>query len=173
MSTVPTPYGERPVVPDLRRPEGPVLRRVVLSRVPLLVWERSSRHVDELLREFHLLTIGLAEGAQELPAQLLELVAELQVRYAGVSDDSVRRREQALAEGRRELEMVHEVPPEAAEACATLAELLDAADRYCATDALMTLPAPADQVAFRRWYLGEFVRQVAGEAPQPWDGPLD
>jgi hypothetical protein len=27
-------------------------------------------------------------------------------------------------------------------------------------------------VEFTRWYLDEFRRQVAGEPPRPWDGPL-
>jgi hypothetical protein len=26
---------------------------------------------------------------------------------------------------------------------------------------------------FARWYLDEFRRQIAGEPPQPWAGPLD
>jgi hypothetical protein len=28
-------------------------------------------------------------------------------------------------------------------------------------------------VEFSHWYLDEFRRQVKGEPPRPWDGPLD
>jgi hypothetical protein len=32
----------------------------------------------------------------------------------------------------------------------------------------LTLVTPPEAVAFRTWFLEEFVRQVAGEDPLPW-----
>ncbi|MCU1343940.1 MAG: anti-anti-sigma factor, partial [Acidimicrobiia bacterium] len=32
----------------------------------------------------------------------------------------------------------------------------------------LTLAAPPDIMAFRRWFVEEFVREMAGEAPRPW-----
>ncbi len=46
---------------------------------------------------------------------------------------------------------------------------MDEADDYCrAGQHLLTLVTPPEALAFRRWYLGEFVRQIAGEQPRPW-----
>ncbi|MFN8075623.1 MAG: hypothetical protein U0Q15_09405 [Kineosporiaceae bacterium] len=39
-----------------------------------------------------------------------------------------------------------------------------------------TLSTPAPDVALyalRRWTVEEFVRQLAGREPQPWDGPAE
>ena len=54
-------------------------------------------------------------------------------------------------------------------AAAEFDALLDEADDYCrAGETLLTLATPAPALAFRRWFLGEFVRQAAGEPPRPW-----
>jgi hypothetical protein len=51
--------------------------------------------------------------------------------------------------------------------------MLEEADEYCRSDQLLTLATPPTLVAFRRWYLGEFIAQIDGRPPQPWTGPLD
>jgi hypothetical protein len=51
-------------------------------------------------------------------------------------------------------------------------QLLDEADAFCRDGTLLTLEPSPDVVAFRRWYIGELARQVAGEAPEPWPGEL-
>jgi hypothetical protein len=35
------------------------------------------------------------------------------------------------------------------------------------------LARPDLHVRFADWYLDEFRRQIAGEPPHPWDGPLE
>ena len=47
--------------------------------------------------------------------------------------------------------------------------MLDEADEFCRHSDLLTLATPADLVAFRRWFLGEIIRQLDGGAPRPWD----
>jgi hypothetical protein len=47
--------------------------------------------------------------------------------------------------------------------------MLDEADEYCRRgEHLLTLETPPELVRFRRWYLQEFVNQIAGAAPEPW-----
>ena len=52
------------------------------------------------------------------------------------------------------------------------AEALVVGDRRPYVAALLTLEPARDVVAFRRWYLGELVGQLAGEPPRPWPGEL-
>jgi hypothetical protein len=68
---------------------------------------------------------------------------------------------------------VYRVPLAAGEACVELNAMLDEADEFCREGDLLTLATPADQVAFRRWFLGEFVEQLGGGAPTPWPGPIE
>jgi len=51
-----------------------------------------------------------------------------------------------------------------------LREVLDEADAFCREQRLLTPPPTPQLLAMRNWYLGEFVRQGAGEEPLPWTG---
>ncbi|MDQ3107783.1 MAG: hypothetical protein M3Q68_08275, partial [Actinomycetota bacterium] len=58
------------------------------------------------------------------------------------------------------------VPAEAGPAAADLAALLDEADQYCTMgDYLLTLRTPTGALEYRRWYIGQFVEQIAGASP--------
>ena len=153
---------------------GVELITVHVLAAPVLVWDRASAHTADLLREFALLTIGAENGlTRGVPGELLELVAELRARYAGISADQTAELDRAVEAGECSRDFTYRVPVAVSEACAPLLALLDAADEYCAGGReLMTLVSPGDQRDFRHWYLGEFIRQIAGEAPQPWTGPL-
>jgi hypothetical protein len=51
--------------------------------------------------------------------------------------------------------------------------MLDDADEYCREGRhLLTLATPPDLLAYRRWYLQQFVDQARGRPATPWDGPL-
>ena len=61
------------------------------------------------------------------------------------------------------------MPADVADACVHLRDSLDAADDFCREgEHLLTLASPDDVVAYRRWFLDEFVHQVAGDPPRPW-----
>jgi hypothetical protein len=145
---------------------------VRLLQLPLLLHERVEAHTDGLLREFRLLQQQVVDHDSGVPARLLELIQVLSAQYAGVGDPQAELREQALARGERVLpELVFRVPVGAATASVALGALLDEADAYCAAGQhLLMLATPPELVRYRRWYLGEFVRQVAGEPPMPWTG---
>lgn len=143
--------------------------RVLAAPVPL--WDEAAAHTQELMREFALLRIGAEAGTtRPVPQRLLDLVAELRTRYAGTSAAQEAEFEQAVAAGRPSIDLVYAVPDGVGPACQQLLDLLDEADAYCADGGMITLLTPPEQVAFRRWYLGEFVRQTAGADPQPWPG---
>jgi hypothetical protein len=48
----------------------------------------------------------------------------------------------------------------------------EAAEHSRAEQRLLTLEPTPQQLALRTWYLGEFTRQAAGQAPAPWPGSL-
>ncbi len=145
---------------------------VRLEELPLQLYAGFREHFDELNREFALLSLQQADPAgevPELPQRLLDLVAALTSRYASALDAVAQQRENAVARGESSATLVYEVPPSAADGAAALAALLDEADEYCRKgDVLLTLETPPELVAFRRWYLGQFVQQIDGAAPQSW-----
>lgn len=159
----------RELLDPRQAPAGAGLVTVQVLRAPVQLWEESAAHSQELMREFALLGIGAATGTtRPVPQRLLDLVAELRVRYAGTSTTQEQQFEAAVEAGQESIDLTYHVPQGAGQACQDLSDLLDAADAYCADGGMITLVAPAQQVAFRRWYLGEFVRQEAGEPPLPW-----
>jgi hypothetical protein len=47
--------------------------------------------------------------------------------------------------------------------------MLDEVDEFCRQGKhLLTLATPPELVAYRRWYLGEFIAQLAGRPATPW-----
>lgn len=143
------------------------LREVRLVAFPLRVHQRATEHHEELMREFQLLAIAESNG-DAVPARLVSLIAELTTSYSGVASAADAERDAALARGEDTLDLVYRVPPEAAEACRRLERMLDEADAFCRAEQLLTLEAPPEAVAFRRWYLREFPAQLAGAEPTPW-----
>lgn len=141
---------------------------VVLRDVPLLIWQRASEHHDELMREMALLALD-ADGP-ELPQRLTELVHLLGQQYGAATARPDDTREEALAAGLDRTDLSYEVPRSAGADAATMRAILDEAEEYC-RDVLLTLAQPQVQSDFARWYVEEFVRQCAGEPPQPWPGP--
>jgi hypothetical protein len=149
---------------------------VELRRLPVELQARASEHAQELQREFVLIAEGLQHAedqAAPLPRRLLDLVDTLQRRYGGFTVEQEDTLDDALRDGVPTLDLTFAVPPDAGEAAAALGTLLDDADEYCREGKhLLTLATPPDLVAFRRWYLQQFVDQTAGQPPTPWQGPL-
>ena len=147
-------------------PEG--LVEVRLLRLPLQVWQRTQEHVDGLLREFALIAQDEA-AAPSTPGRLLDLVREVTVGFGGFSEAQRVAMEEALERGEAEIDLTYQVPPAAAAAAQQLGDMLDEADEYCRRgDHLLTLATPAEELAFRRWFISEFVDQLSGAAPTPW-----
>jgi anti-sigma B factor antagonist len=76
----------------------------------------------------------------------------------------------ASERGNEHIDLVFEVPEETVEGVRQLDAMMDTVDEYCRDGDLLTLATPPDLVEFRRWFLGEFVRQIGhGEPPRSWD----
>lgn len=146
---------------------APDLVQVRLLRYPLDVYQRSVEHFEGLKREFTLLSLS---DTDDLPRRLVELIDALTSEYAETVAAADLLREEAIARGETEMpELRYETPRRAVEAVKVLARMLDEADEFCCRGGLLlSLASPAEAVAFRRWYLGEFVAQANGLPPLPW-----
>jgi hypothetical protein len=107
-------------------------------------------------------------GDVEVPARLTAVVEEMRGRFAGFTLQPEAALADAAARGVDVLDLEYRLPPEAIQAAADLGNLLDEADEFCRAGDLLTLASPPEALAFRRWFLGEFARQAAGEAPMAW-----
>ena len=145
----------------------PELHAVWLRRYPLRLGARASEHYESVYRELALL--ASSEEGPPVPGTLLELLEEMDRRSAR-NNTSEQVRDEALSRGEDTLDIELHVPADVVELAQRVEELLDEADAFCRDGTLLTLEPSADVVAFRRWYIGELVGQVAGEAPRPWPG---
>lgn len=140
---------------------------------PLQVHARAQQQSAEMRREFQLVLGQETVNPGSVPARLLEVSTALSGRYSGFTEEQERQIEEGIASGQERLdELVFHVPPHVGEAAAQLAAVLDEADEWCRAGKMLVLATPQDLVTYRNWYLQEFSRQAAGEAPRPWDGPL-
>lgn len=145
------------------------LAEVRLIGMPLGAWQAAQEHYDELFREFTLIASRPSEGAHTVPKRLMALIDNLTQSYGGFNTAAEAELDQALAEGRETIDLTFHVPREAGAATVELARLLDEADEYCRQGTeLLTLVTPPGPLAFRNWYLDEFVRQIEGRPPRPW-----
>jgi hypothetical protein len=157
----------RPVPPDAETD----LVTVRILGLPVALHARAGEHGEELQREFTLIAQGLAHADHraEMPRRLLALIATLQGSYSGFTTEQEDLLDQAIRTRRSTLDLTFRVPRSAADAAVALGALLDEADEYCREGKhLLTLATPPDLLAYRRWYLQEFVEQIGGAAPTPW-----
>jgi hypothetical protein len=154
-------------------PETPETAEVCLLRVPLAVHGRAQEHGEELFREFTLISQEYRESGgrdEHVPTRLMQLIEEITASYGTLGQEQEQQVADAMAAGESELpRLVFRVPVTAASDIRRLAEMLDQADQYCRDGALLlTLATPDESLRYRRWYLGEFLRQIEGAAPTAW-----
>jgi hypothetical protein len=158
-------------------PAGEELATVVLRGLPVPVHARASEHGQELQREFTLLHLQLErQGADpdestgsDVPRRLVELVEVLQGRYAVYTTEQEDQLEAAIEQGAESIDLTFRVPRDAARASLDLGAILDEADAYCREGRhLLTLATPPEALAYRQWYLQQFVDQVEGRPPVSW-----
>lgn len=140
---------------------------------PLQVHGRAQQQSAEMRREFQLILGQEAVHPGSVPARLLDISNALSGRYSGFTEEQERQIEEGIESGAERLDdLVFRVPADVREAVEQLGAVLDEADEWCRQGKMLVLATPPDLVIYRNWYLQEFARQAAGEAPRPWDGPL-
>jgi hypothetical protein len=144
---------------------------ISLVNFPVALANRAGRHYEAIQREFALIHFSDEATRASLPARLLE-VAE-RTRNELASGEIVEREQvtSAIESGVENITVNLRMPRSASESMAALSELLVEADDFCREGDLITVAMPPDCRAFREWFLGEFVRQIAQQPPTPWSGP--
>jgi hypothetical protein len=162
----PTPAG-----PPERRPaeEPPAAaaagrRPVRFHAVPVADYLELQEHNDALLRELQLIRIRLrtqgGESANEPPRGLPGLVDRLLGEFRGQRDTWREEVARAQASGAETVELEMEVPPAAVPAARAYVELLEEADEFCRTGALL-VPPPSERVRrLRRWFVEQMAAQL-------------
>jgi hypothetical protein len=136
--------------------------------VPLRHYVGFQHHFRELRREVRLLALAHAAD-YPLAKSLSELFTTLERQLRdgmGLSD-----MEGTLAQNAEIADLSVTMPREAATTLRSFVDLLDVADDFCRQERLLTLARTDEQRAFQRWFLGEYVRQAAGEQPEAWIEP--
>ncbi len=152
------------------------LLTVRVLRMPLAVSARSTQHFEELMREFALITLDTerdresTDSTRPVPERLLDVVAELTHEFAAFTTAVTAQREEAAARGDSEVDLTYHMPPSTSDAVRQLETLLEEVDEFCRSGQhLITLATPPESLAFRQWYLNEFIAQIErDEAPVPW-----
>lgn len=154
-------------------PGAPELVEVRIVAMPLDAYREASEHGDELLREFALIRDSDNDaGSRAIPRRLHDLVDSLTGDYGAFTGAQEHALRAALDRGDEAIDLAYRVPAQVKDACTALSDMLDEADDFCrhGTD-LLTLATPPRALAFRRWFLGEFIRQVDGKEPTRWQEP--
>ncbi|HZU73493.1 MAG TPA: hypothetical protein VE990_12055 [Acidimicrobiales bacterium] len=137
--------------------------------LPLDIQQQAQEHFEGLLREFSHITASDAEGSHAVPKALVDLNDSLQAAFGGLGETQDADMEAAARRGDATIDLTYDVPAEVAPAANQLLELMAEADRYCSEGRyLLSLRSSPAVEAFRRWFLTEFVNQVAGHPPVSW-----
>jgi hypothetical protein len=152
------------------------LLTVRLIGLPIALFLRAREHHDELIREFTLMAIrsnGTSADGVELPPRLRELVDILGRRFGASTSRADMERDAAIERGDATVDLTYQVPASLGDDLTMLTQLMDDADEFCRMETLLTLPRDPSMVAFGHWYNNEFLRQIDGLPPTPWNGPLE
>ncbi len=139
--------------------------------VPVPLHARASAHLEAVQRELDLIRSD-DDASDSVPVRLRRLVDELEGRFGSMGDEPAGALADAAARGEAEIDLRYELPIEAGAAAEELLELLREVDEYCRAGDLLTLATPPEPLAYREWFLGEFVRQARGAPPLRWDPDL-
>lgn len=149
------------------------LHEVRLRNMPLRLLAAGREHHDEVMREFAMMALDESSVAHHAPGRLMELVDILGRRYGAATARPDAEIDDALERGELTIDVVYHVPDHVAEAAGALESLMAEVDEFCRDQQLLALARPPLYVRFAQWYLDEFRRQISGEAPRPWEGPLE
>jgi len=141
---------------------------VRLVALPVDLQVRAAAHMNALNREFELIR-RTAPDAQSAPHRLQALIERLEADFGGVGDEPNAELQLAIERGDDTIDLTYQVSPTVAGAVQELGDMLDDVDDYCRRgNHLLSLVTPDESLRYRRWFLGEFLRQVQGLPPSPW-----
>jgi hypothetical protein len=124
---------------------------------------------DAMLREFALIALGARSPGSPDSRRLVDLAEEMQARYGEAGPPF--REAIAAAEARGDVVTTLEmsIPFSTLRWCEDFLLLFEEGDEYCRQGELLTQPSPPEVLEFRRWLVGELIRQIRdGATPTPF-----
>ncbi|WP_019874975.1 SpoIIE family protein phosphatase [Sporichthya polymorpha] len=143
---------------------------VRLGSVPTDLLLAAKGHVDNVLREFHLVTAGSDVTESRPPPELVELIDTMAEDFALARTEIKRQAVAAADRGDVETDLVLTLPVSAAAAGERYLAALDKVDAYARNAALLTLETPPAHRVFRQWYVQGLIdrlRALAAGGPLP------
>ena len=138
---------------------------IELGEVPTDLLVAAKAHVDNLVREFALVSSGAASGTTtEVPPHLAELIETVVHRFAEARQALKRLAQSAARRGDERTALTLTLPLSAAEAGEDYLAALDEVDAYARAARMLTLESPPQHRVFRRWYVQALVRQLRAAA---------
>ena len=140
-------------------------RQVHLVGVPVALLLESTRQLSDLNREVQVMALG-REAPEEL-SQVVQAIHHWVPDLDQWTDSERRLAERATAAGEASIDFDVVVPDDIAERIEGIADWLRRAVRGINRRQLLTLPPSAEVTAYREWFAGEIMRQLAGCEPCP------
>jgi serine phosphatase RsbU (regulator of sigma subunit)/anti-sigma regulatory factor (Ser/Thr protein kinase) len=157
----------KPELDDVIARDDPALVHVELGEVPTKLLVEAKAHVDTLIRELTLISVGGHSPGDNLSV----LISTVANRFAGGRQSLKEQAARALASGEATTTLHLDLPLTAADEAAVYLAAMEELDGYCRAQRLTTLATPARHALFRRWYLFETIRQLeaasVGKKPDP------
>ena len=141
------------------------LEAVVLQDLPLSLALYSDEHLDDLVREFQLISLGAP--TTQATAELAELIEKILAFYAAPRHSARNRARELVAAGHQRGDITMLLPPEAATDIQRLHALVLEADRFCRQGQLLSLTVSAQVMSLREWIVFQVVHQLEGAQPTP------
>jgi GAF domain-containing protein len=135
--------------------------KIELGDVPTELLIAAKAHVDSVIREFALVSVGASTGqTAAVPADLARLIDAVGTRFAEARESIKRQALASVAAGRERTRLVLDLPLTAADAGREYLAALDQVDAYARAVRLLTLETPPQHRAFREWYVSSLVEQL-------------
>jgi GAF domain-containing protein/anti-sigma regulatory factor (Ser/Thr protein kinase) len=144
---------------------------IELGEVPTDLLVAAKTHIDNVIREFVLVSSGAASGQSAAVSQhLAGLIDTVTTRFAEARQSIKRQAMASVMAGRKRTHLVLELPLSAIKAGSDYLAALDEVDAYARAARLLTLETPPQHRAFRRWYVSALIEQLSaaemGEKPR-------
>jgi anti-anti-sigma factor len=131
-------------------------------------YRSTGEHYEAARREMSLIAADEAER-RGVPARFGTMFDELNDRWGSFTMAPGEELAAAARAGAATVDINYEVPESMLADCRRFYAVLDEVDAFCrAGRHLLTVPNSNGEI-FRRWFLGEFIRQLEGGEPLPWD----
>ncbi|MGH3665366.1 MAG: hypothetical protein ACRDU8_04650 [Egibacteraceae bacterium] len=146
------------------------LHHVRLVDVPVARFLEMQQQHDAMLREFSLIALSANDPTMhEVPRRILDVSEEMRARF-GVASATFRSGIlRAHDRGDTLVTLELQIPFETLRWAEDFLVMFEEGDDFCRQGELLTQPSSARVEAFRRWLVGEVIRQIRdGAAPTPF-----